>query len=292
MKFSGSIVALITPFHNGEVDINSLKKIVEWHLVEGTQGFVACGSTGEAALLTASERRLVLETVVKAAAGRVPVIAGCGAPATHEVKAMMEEAKALGCDAALVVTPYYVKPTPEGVYQHFKVLNQIGLPIVLYNNPGRAVTGLSVDTVVRLAELPMVVAIKDSCEDLTRVIKMRQRINKEFSFLSGDDPIATAYMAHGGDGVISVSANVVPRLVQQLMDAWVNKDIGTFSKLRDQLLAVHEAMFIETSPSPIKYAASQLGLCNSEVRLPLVPVTDAAKSVVDHALKTVGLLAA
>lgn len=292
MKFSGSIVALITPFHNGEVDINSLKKIVEWHLKEGTQGFVACGSTGEAALLTAPERRLVLETVVKAAAGRVPVIAGCGAPATHEVKAMMEEAKALGCDAALVVTPYYVKPTPEGVYQHFKALNQIGLPIVLYNNPGRAVTGLSVDTVVRLAELPMVVAIKDSCEDLTRVIKMRQRITKEFSFLSGDDPIATAYMAHGGDGVISVSANVVPRLVQQLMDAWVKKDIGTFSRLRDQLLTVHEAMFIETSPSPIKYAASQLGLCNSEVRLPLVPVTDVAKGVVDNALKTVGLLAA
>lgn len=292
MKLSGSIVALITPFHNGEVDGEALKNLVEWHLAEGTRGIVACGSTGEAALLKAAERRLVLETVVAAVAGRIPVIAGCGAPSTHETLAMMTEAKEVGCEAALVVTPYYVKPTPEGVYQHFKALNEVGLPIVLYNNPGRAVTGLTVDTVVRLSELPMVIAIKDSCEDLTRVIKMRQRITKEFSFLSGDDPIATAYMAQGGDGVVSVSANIMPRLNQQVMDAWMVKDLEAFSALRDKLLIVHEAMFVETSPSPIKYAVSRLGLCTTEVRLPLVPVTDAGKNVVDHALKSVGLLAA
>ncbi len=284
MKLSGSIVALITPFNNNEVDVNAIKKLVDWHITEGTQAIVACGSTGEAALLTQPERKLVLETVVAAANKRIPIIAGCGAPSTHETQAMMIEAKEIGCDAALVVTPYYVKPTPEGVWQHFNVLNDIGLPIILYNNPGRAVTGLSVDTVVRLAELPMVVAIKDSCDDLTRVIKMRQRITKNFSFLSGDDPIATAYMAHGGDGVVSVSANVMPRLNQELMNAWAIKDYTKFAELRDKLLQVHESMFVETSPSPVKYAVSRLGFCQAGVRLPMVPVTDAGKKIVDQAL--------
>lgn len=292
MKLSGSIVALITPFHNNEIDVSAIKKLVEWHIKEGTQGIVACGSTGEAALLTEVERQLVLETVVKAVAGRLPVIAGCGAPSTHEALTMMQQAKAIGCDAALVVTPYYVKPTPEGVYQHFKALNEVGLPIVLYNNPGRAVVGLSVDTVVRLAELPMVVAIKDSCEDLTRVVKMRQRITKEFSFLSGDDPIATAYLAQGGDGVVSVSANVVPNLCQQVVQAWQARDLDKFGELRDKLLFVHESMFVEASPAPVKYAVSCLGFCGYEVRLPLVTATENAKKVVDQALGIVRAVAA
>ncbi len=285
MKLSGSIVALITPFHNDEVDVSAIKKLVEWHITEGTQAIVACGSTGEAALLTPAERKIVIQTVVQTANKRIPIIAGCGAPSTHETQNMMIEAKGLGCDAALVVTPYYVKPTPEGVYQHFKVLNDVGLPIVVYNNPGRAATGLSVDTVVRLAELSQVIAIKDSCEDLTRVIKMRQRITKAFSFLSGDDPIATAYMAHGGDGVVSVSANVMPRLNQELMAAWHVKDYAKFAELRDKLLSVHESMFVETSPSPVKYAVSKLGFCRPDVRLPMVSVTDAGKKVVDLALQ-------
>lgn len=292
MKLSGSIVALITPFHKGEIDVKALEKLVEWHIQEGTQGIVACGSTGEAALLTVAERCLVLDTVVKAVSGRIPVIAGCGAPSTHEALSMMTEAKVLGCDAALVVTPYYVKPMPEGIYQHFQVLNTVGLPIVLYNNPGRAVTGLSVDTVVRLAGLPMVMAIKDSCEDLTRVIKFRQLIKKPFSFLSGDDPIATAYVAHGGDGVISVSANVVPGLCQRVMDSWRSRDLDTFADLRDRLLSIHEAMFVETSPSPVKYAVSRLGFCSAEVRLPMIAATDAAKKTVDQALQMAEVLAA
>lgn len=284
MKLSGSIVALITPFNNNEIDVDAIKKLVEWHIAEGTQAIVACGSTGEAALLTQPERKLVLETVVATANKRIPIIAGCGAPSTYETLSMITEAKEIGCDAALVVTPYYVKPTPEGVWQHFKALNDVGLPIILYNNPGRAVTPLSVDTVVRLAELPMVIAIKDSCEDLTRVVKMRQRITKPFSFLSGDDPIATAYMAQGGDGVISVSANVMPRLNQELMNAWAIKDYAKFAELRDKLLPIHESMFVETSPSPIKYAVSKLGFCKPDVRLPMVPVTDGGKKVVDQAL--------
>jgi 4-hydroxy-tetrahydrodipicolinate synthase len=290
MKFSGSIVALITPFDKGEVDVGALKKLVEWHMAEGTQGIVACGSTGEAALLTPAEREVTLSTVVKTAAGRLPVIAGCGAPSTHETFAMMTRAKALGCEAALVVTPYYVKPTPDGVYQHFRALTEVGLPTILYNNPGRAATGLSVETVVRLAELPTVVAIKDSCDDLTRVVKMRQQIHKDFSFLSGDDPIATAYVAQGGDGVISVSANVVPRLCHQVMAAWKSRDLETFSKLRDRLLPLHESLFMETSPSPVKYAVSKLGFCTPEVRLPLVPASEKARGVVDQVLGNLSIV--
>ncbi|WP_084756148.1 4-hydroxy-tetrahydrodipicolinate synthase [Candidatus Paracaedibacter symbiosus] len=290
--FSGSIVALITPFLNGEIDLTAIKKLVNWHVDQGTNAIVACGSTGEAALLNNSERRLVIETVIRENDGRLPIIVGCGAPSTHEVMAMMREAKELGADAALVVTPYYVKPTPEGIFQHFKALNEaVELPIIIYNNPGRAVVGLSVELVVRLAELTNVVGIKDSCEDLTRVIKMRQQIKKPFSFLSGDDPIATAYLAHGGDGVISVSANVVPKLCSQMVAAWKQRDLDLFSSLRDKLLPLHEAMFVEANPAPAKYVMSQLQLITEEVRLPLVPVSAAARQKLDQVIKSVGLIA-
>lgn len=286
--FSGSIVALITPFLNGEIDVTALKKLVNWHIDQGTSGFVVCGSTGEAALLTQEERHLVIETVIQENARRLPVIIGCGAPSTHEAIEMMRKAKALGADAALIVTPYYVKPTPEGIFQHFKALNDaVKLPIIIYNNPGRAVIGLSVELVVRLAELPNVVAIKDSCDDLTRVIKMRAQIKKPFSFLSGDDPIATAYLAQGGDGVISVSANVVPKLCQQMVGAWKNRDLGLFATLRDKLLPLHEAIFIEASPAPVKYVASQLQLATDEVRLPLVAATAGARRTLDQVLSDI-----
>lgn len=286
--FSGSIVALITPFLNEEIDIAALKKLVNWHIDQGTNGFVVCGSTGEAALLNRAERRLVIETVIQENAKRLPIIIGCGAPSTHETIEMMSEAKALGADAALVVTPYYVKPTPEGIFQHFKTLNDtVDLPVIIYNNPGRAVVGLSIDLVVRLAELPNMVAIKDSCDDLTRVIKMRRQISKPFSFLSGDDPIATAYLAQGGDGVISVSANVVPKLCRQMVEAWKNRDLDQFAALRDKLLPFHEAMFIEASPAPVKYVTSQLQLTTDEVRLPLVAASNAVRKVLDQVIKDV-----
>lgn len=283
--FSGSIVALITPFLNGEIDVIALKKLVNWHIDEGTNGLVVCGSTGEAALLTREERRLIIETVIHENAGRLPIIIGCGAPSTHEAIEMMREAKVLGANAALVVTPYYVKPTPEGIFQHFKALNEaVNLPIIIYNNPGRAVTGMSVELVVRLAELSNVVAIKDSCDDLTRVIKMRRQIKKTFSYLSGDDPIATAYLAHGGDGVISVSANVVPKLCRQMVEAWKNRDLDQFAALRDTLLPLHEAIFIEASPAPVKYVASQLQLTTDEVRLPLVAASAEARKILDQVI--------
>lgn len=289
--FSGSIVALITPFLNGEVDVMAIKKLVQWHIDQGTNALLVCGSTGEAALLSDHERQLVIETVIKENAGRLPVIVGCGAPSTHGVLKMMQQAKDWGADAALVVTPYYVKPTPEGIFQHFKALNEaVVLPIIIYNNPGRAVVAMSVDLVVRLATLTNVVGIKDSCEDLTRVIKMRQHIKKPFSFLSGDDPIATAYLAHGGDGVISVSANVAPKACSQLVAAWKKRDLDQFAVLRDRLLPLHEAMFVEANPTPAKYIASKLHLTTDEVRLPLVPASAAARQKLDQVIKQIELI--
>lgn len=289
--FSGSIVALITPFLKGEIDISAIKKLVNWHVDQGTNGFVVCGSTGEAALLTPQERHLVIKTVIEENKGRLPVIVGCGAASTHEATKMMQEAKTLGAVAALVVTPYYVKPSPEGIFQHFKALNEgVDLPLIIYNNPGRAAVGLSTELVIRLAELSNVVAIKDSCDDLTRVIKMRRLITKSFAFLSGDDPIATAYLAHGGDGVISVSANVAPKWCSQMVAAWKSRDLDTFATLRDTLLPLHEAMFIESSPAPAKYVASQLGFTTDEVRLPLVAASLQARQHLDQVVKKIGLI--
>lgn len=289
--FTGSIVALITPFLKGEIDIAAIKKLVNWHVDQGTNGFVVCGSTGEAALLTPQERQLVIKTVIEENKGRLPVIVGCGAASTHEAIKMMQEAKDLGAVAALVVTPYYVKPSPEGIFQHFKALNEgVDLPLIIYNNPGRAGVGLSIELVVRLAELSNVVAIKDSCDDLTRVVKMRQLITKSFAFLSGDDPIATAYLAHGGDGVISVSANVIPRWCSEMVAAWKSRDLNTFATLRDKLLPLHEAMFIESNPAPVKYIASQLKFTTDEVRLPLVAASPQARQHLDRVVKEIGLI--
>lgn len=281
--FSGSIVALITPFRNGQIDLEAIKKLVHWHLQEGTHGIVACGSTGEATLLTKSERRQVIETIIEQAQGRIPVIVGCGAPSTRESLDLVREAKELGANGALVVTPYYVKPMAEGIYQHFLALNDVGLPILLYNHPTRTGTTLSVDLVVRLAGLSNVVGIKDSCDDLTRVIKMRSRIKKEFVYLSGDDPLSTAYLAQGGDGFISVTANVVPGLCSELMTAWKKRDYTTFERLRDALLPFHESMFVEPNPCPVKYALSTLAYCTEEVRLPMVIISDASKKIVREA---------
>lgn len=289
--FSGSIVALITPFRNGQVDVDSIKKLVEWHIDQGTDALVVCGSTGEAALLTMEERSLIIETTIKQSAGKLPIIVGCGAPSTVEVIKMMQQAKQLGATAALVVTPYYVKPSPEGIYQHFKVLNDtVDLPILLYNNPGRAMVGLSVDLVVRLSQLVNVVGIKDSCEDLTRVVKMRRGIKKQFSFLSGDDPIATAYMAQGGNGVISVSANVVPKLNSELMKAWKDGQLDKFAELRDKLLPLHEVLFIEANPGPVKYVVSKMHFITDEVRLPLVPASFEARHKIDKVIQELGLV--
>ncbi|MBM3469033.1 MAG: 4-hydroxy-tetrahydrodipicolinate synthase [Alphaproteobacteria bacterium] len=289
--FTGSIVALITPFHQGQVDVEALRSLVAWHIQEETQGIVLCGCTGEGPLLTAEERRQILSTSVKAAQGRIPIIMGCSSPSTSEAVEMVQEAKKLGADAALVVTPYFVKPMPEGIFQHFQEISKASdLPIIIYNHPGRAVIDLSVPLLARLAALPTIIGVKDSGSDLRRPLQLRQVISKPFCFFSGDDPTAAGYLAKGGDGCISVTANVAPKLCQEMMRAWHSQNMQTFSDLRDRLFPLHEALLLETNPSPLKYAVSLLGKCRNELRLPLVPVSQKTEQQVYETMVNVGLV--
>lgn len=281
MKFTGSIVASITPFRNGSVDVLALEKIVEWHIANGTQGIVPCGTTGEGALLTQTEWELVISTVVKTSNKRIPVIAGCAAPSTHETVRLTARAKELGADAALIIAPYYVKPNQEGVFLHYKTISDsVDLPLIVYNNPARNCINCTVETVVRLASLKNVVAWKDSDTDISRVMAIKARA-PHFPLLSGDDPSTAGYLASGGDGMISVIANVAPKLCRQLWDSWSNGDLATFKTCRDELAALNTAVSGEVNPTPIKYAASLLGLCQNEVRLPLVPVTPQTAQKID-----------
>lgn len=289
--FSGSIVALITPFFQEQVDELSLKNLIEWHIEQETQAILVCGSTGEGALLTSEERRRILSISLETARGRIPIIMGCGAPSTKDVVHMVKEAETLGADAALVVTPYYVKPTPEGVFQHFQEITKASsLPIIIYNNPGRASVDLSVSLIARLATLKTVVALKDSSTDLRRPLQLKQAIAKPFCLLSGDDPTVGAYLAVGGNGCISVTANVAPKLCQNLMKAWTNQDLETFFKTQNLLFPLHEALLLETNPSPLKFAVSVLGKCHNEVRLPLTRVSANTEKEIQNAMDIIGLL--
>jgi 4-hydroxy-tetrahydrodipicolinate synthase len=282
--FSGSIVALITPFHNGEVDYESLKRLINWHIDSGTQGIVACGSTGEGILLPPPEWRHVLSATIQTSQKRIPVIAGCSTPSTVEAISLIQQAQELGADAALVVTPPYLKPSQEGIYRHFLAIHEASsLPLIIYNNPGRSVVDISVDLIIRLSELPRVVALKDSNTDLTRLIALRQKIQKPFAFLSGDDPTAAGYLAFGGHGFISVTANVTPHLMQDLVVSWQNGNLDRFKELRDQLMPLHNALGAETNPVPVKYAVHHLGFCQNELRMPLTP----ASSQTEQQIKTI-----
>jgi 4-hydroxy-tetrahydrodipicolinate synthase len=289
--FSGSIVALITPFFQDQVDESTIRKLVEWHVQEGTQGIVVCGCTGEGALLTPEERQKVLSVTLEAGRGRLPVIMGCSSPSTNEVIQMVKEAESMGASAALVVTPYYVKPMPEGIFRHFEEISKASkLPIIVYNHPGRTVIDLPISLLARLASLPTIVGVKDSGTDMRRPIQLRQATSKDLCFFSGDDPTASAYLAKGGHGYISVTANVAPKLCKEMMESWQNQDLKRFSAIRDQLYPLHEALVMETNPSPLKFALSLLGKCNNELRLPLVPVATATEKAVREAMVTVGLI--
>jgi 4-hydroxy-tetrahydrodipicolinate synthase len=289
--FSGSIVALITPFFQGEVDEGALRALVEWQIQQGTHGIVVCGSTGEGALLSSQERHQVLSTTLDAARARIPVIMGCSSPSTKEAVQMVKDAQSLGAAAALVLTPYYVKPMPEGVFQHFQeIAKTSSLPLIIYNHPGRTSIDLPIPLLARLATLPTVVGIKDSGTDLRRPIQLRQVISKPFCFFSGDDPTAGAYLAKGGNGWISVTANIAPKLCQEMMSAWQDQDLHTFSTLRDHLFPLHEALLLETNPSPLKFAVSLLGKCRNELRLPLVPVSSASEEQIRNVMVSAGLL--
>ncbi|MGV8947838.1 MAG: 4-hydroxy-tetrahydrodipicolinate synthase [Candidatus Paracaedibacter sp.] len=293
--FSGSIVALITPFFQGQVDEAAIRALVEWQIQQGTHGIAVCGSTGEGALLSVSERHQVLSATLDAARNRIPVIMGCSSASTTEVIQMVKDAKSLGATAALTITPYYVKPMPEGVFQHFQEITKASsLPLIIYNHPGRTSIDLPISLLARLAALPTVVGIKDSGSDLRRPMQLRQEIlrqgiSKPFCFLSGDDPTAGAYLANGGDGWISVTANVAPKLCQEMIKAWQTQDLQMFSMIRDQLYPLHEALLVETNPSPLKFAVSLLDKCQNELRLPLVPVSSASEEQIRKVMDSIGL---
>ncbi|MBH63292.1 MAG: 4-hydroxy-tetrahydrodipicolinate synthase [Alphaproteobacteria bacterium] len=289
--FQGSFVALITPFRNGEVDEQAFQSLVEWHIQEGTHGLVPCGTTGESPTLSHEEHKRVVEICIETAAGRVPVIAGAGSNSTREAIELTEHAKEAGADATLHVTPYYNKPTQEGLFHHYKVIaDAVDLPLFIYNIPGRSVINMSNDTMTRLAELPQVVGVKDATADITRVSSQRLLMGPDFIQLSGEDATALALMAHGGHGCISVTANVAPRACAEFQSACLAGDFGTALEYQDRLMPLHTALFLETSPAPVKYGASLLDLCSDELRLPLVEVSDKTKESVKTAMRAAGLL--
>jgi len=291
--FWGSICALVTPFKDGKVDEPGYQSLIDWHIAQGTHALVPVGTTGESPTLSHDEHRRVVELCVETVAGRVPVIAGTGSNSTEEAIELTRHAQKAGASAALVVTPYYNKPTQEGLYQHFKAIHDAAeLPIIIYNIPPRCVVDMTVETMARLAALPRIVGVKDATADLVRPLKTRLRIGPAFCQLSGEDATVTAFLAQGGVGCISVTANVAPRLCADLHNAWRAGAFDTVFALRDRLMPLHAAMFVETSPAPVKYALSLLGRCSESVRLPLVPLAEPSRAVVRAALVETGLLAA
>ncbi|MCM8733565.1 4-hydroxy-tetrahydrodipicolinate synthase [Azospirillum sp. A1-3] len=289
--FHGSIVALLTPFKGGKVDEKAFQSFVEWQVAQGTHGLVPCGTTGESPTLSHEEHNRVVELCIEAAGGKVPVMAGTGSNSTDEAIALTRHAKQAGAQAALVVTPYYNKPSQEGLYQHFKAIHDAAdLPIFIYNIPGRSVVDMSVATMARLAKLPNIVGVKDATADLSRPSRLLQEVGPDFIQLSGEDATALAFNAQGGVGCISVTANVAPALCSAMQTAWAKGDLKEAFRLRDVLSPLHDSMFVETSPAPVKFAASLLGLGTDEVRLPLVPATETARAAVRGAMTKAGLL--
>jgi len=288
--FQGSITALITPFKDGKLDDRAFQKLVEWQIDQGTHGLVPCGTTGESPTLTHDEHRRVVELCIEGAAGRVPVIAGTGSNSTAEAVELTRHAKSAGADGVLVVTPYYNKPTQEGLYLHFKAINDCtDLPIVIYNIPGRSVIDMSVDTMARLFKLKNIVGVKDATANMARASQQRAALGTDFIQLSGEDATALGFMAHGGQGCISVTANVAPALCAEFQLACLANNFRLALQLQDRLMPLHDALFVESNPGPVKYAASRLGLCSSETRLPLAPLAPASQKKVDEALSAAGL---
>lgn len=289
--FRGSIPALITPFQNGEIDLKAFSDFVDWQVGAGSHGVVPCGTTGESPVLDDNETKAIIEAAVAVVNGRVPVIAGTGSNSTRKTIQNTIAARQCRADAALIVVPYYNRPTQDGLYAHYKAVHDsTDLPIVLYNVPGRCGTEISVDTIIRLAELPRIVGLKDATADTSRTTQIKSAVKKGFCILSGEDALAGAFLAQGADGCISVTANIAPTECAAFQDAWVSGDMARFNAIQAQLMPVHKALFVESSPAPVKYAASMLGLCTDEVRLPLVAASAKARQAVDDALNISGLL--
>ncbi|MCH9671396.1 MAG: 4-hydroxy-tetrahydrodipicolinate synthase [Gammaproteobacteria bacterium] len=289
--FKGSLVALVTPFKGSNVDEAALRGLVNWQIEQGTHGIVPVGTTGESPTLSETEHTRVVEIVVEEAAGRVPIIAGAGSNNTAEAIHYTKHAARVGADAVLHVAGYYNRPNQEGLYQHFKALSeQSELPIIVYNIPPRAIVDISPDTMARMAQLPRIIGVKDATADLSRPARERLRIKSDFCYLSGEDGTAVAYNAAGGNGCISVSANVAPALCAQLQEACLRGDYGSAMEIQQRLMPLHEALFIEPSPAGAKYAASLLGHCDAFCRLPVVELTDETKQIIRTAMTDLGLL--
>lgn len=288
--FHGSITALITPFRNGALDMDAFERLVEGQIEQGSHGLVPCGTTGESPTLTKKEHDLIVERTVALVKGRIPVIAGTGTNSTASTIESTLHAQNAGADAALIVTPYYNKPTQDGLYAHYKAVHDAtDIPIIIYNIPPRCIIDMSVDTMSRLAELPRIVGVKDATADLARPTLLRNRVGQDFCQLSGEDGTALAFLAAGGHGCISVVSNIAPALCAQMQNAWRAGNVKEAETIRDRLAPLNKALFCETSPAPVKYAASQLGICTDEVRLPMLPATPAARAAVDKAMDFAGL---
>ena len=300
-NFRGSFTALVTPFKNGSLDEAAFRGLVSWQISEGTHGLVPVGTTGESPTLNHDEHKRVVEWCIDEAKNssknsskghaKVPVIAGAGSNSTREAVELAEHAEKAGADAVLVVTPYYNKPTQEGMYQHFKAINDaIAIPIIIYNIPPRSVIDMSVDTMKRLFELKNIAGVKDATASMVRVSQQRAAMGEDFNQLSGEDATVLGYMAHGGHGCISVTANVAPRLCSEFHVAWQKGDVATALKLHDKLMPLHTNLFIESNPSPVKYALSLLGKIEERLRLPMVPVSEPTRVAVRSAMVHAGLI--
>ena len=289
-SFRGSFTALVTPFKNGSVDEKAFRDIVDWQISEGTNGLVPVGTTGESPTLSHDEHKQVVEWCIDQADGRVPVIAGSGSNSTAEAIELSRHAEEAGADAVLIVTPYYNKPTQEGLYQHYKAINDaIGIPIIIYNIPGRSIVDMSVETMARLYELKNIAGVKDATANMARVSQQRAAMGPDFNQLSGEDITALGFMVHGGHGCISVTSNVAPRLCAEFQAACLKGDFAGALKLQDKLTPLHINLFVETSPAPIKYAMSLIGKCANTVRLPMVPASEKAQTAVRQAMVHAGL---
>ena len=283
--FKGSITALITPLRNGKIEEKAFQDFVEWQINQGSQGLVPCGTTGESPTLTHEEHERVIDLCVEASNKRIPVIAGTGSNSTDEAISLTKYSKKAGADGALVVTPYYNKPTQEGLYKHFKSINDsCNIPIIIYNIPGRSVVDISNETMKRLAQLKNIIGVKDSSNDLTRPLLTTNTIGKNFCQISGEDGTVVPFLSQGGHGCISVTSNIVPKMCSDLHNAWQRGNLKKVQSINSFLFPLHEVLFLETSPGPVKYAASLLNICSEELRLPLVKVANDTKKKIKSVL--------
>ena len=289
--FRGSFTALVTPFKNGALDEAAFRKFVNWQIAEGTQGLVPVGTTGESPTVSHDEHKRIVEWCIEEAKGRVPVVAGAGSNSTKEAIELAQHAEKAGANAVLVVTPYYNRPTQEGLYQHFKAINDaIGIPIFIYNIPGRSVIDMSVETMARLYQLDRIAGVKDATASMVRVSQQRAVLGEDFNQLSGEDATILGYMAHGGHGCISVTSNVAPRLCAEFHQAWQRGDAAAALAVHDKLMPLHTNLFMESNPAPIKYALSLLGKMDQTLRLPMVPVSEPTQIAVRSAMVHAGLI--